>query len=103
MTQSNSAPVGRVYHLEVSMRARWLALVLVFAAVLGSYAALRPVNAQTAPFPFAVGDTVQFTTPTDRIRDCRIEAIQNTFVRCERPPRVQGGDHWINVSTMSAV
>jgi hypothetical protein len=85
------------------MRYRWLGLLLVLAAVLGGYSILRPVNAQADPFPFAIGDTVRFTSPDGGTHQCHIQEMRRTFVRCERDPRVQGRTYWFNVSAMMGV
>ena len=81
------------------MRARWFVSLLALAAALAGYAALRPLDAQADPFPFAIGETVRFTLPDNGVLQCRIEEMRRTFVRCGRDPLVQR-DYWINVSTV---
>jgi len=89
------------------MRQPWFVSLLVLAAVLAGYAvAARPINAQAESFPFAVGDTVNFTMPDHGTqRGCQVEQVRGMFVRCAHADdtRVARGVSWVNVSALLRV
>jgi hypothetical protein len=95
--------------LEVSMRHRWLAVVLLACAALAGYAAgTTPVSAQGEALPFQVGDSVIFTFQDDGSRRCRIEEVRGTFARCGAAidrfgPRPEPSEFWVNVAVVESI
>lgn len=81
------------------MNNRWsLALILVFAVLVGSAVPGPPAGAQTQPLPFAVGETVtlyygeQSSQPSFGTSvECVVAELRGEFVRCAAPRARIGG------------
>ena len=95
------------------MRHPWSVPVLLALAALAGYAAgARPVQAQSQPLPFAIGETVTISVQGATNR-CRIEEIRGAFARCgdsSSPPvggfgvRQPSSDQsWVNLGVVEWV
>jgi hypothetical protein len=97
------------------MRQSWSVPVLLALAALAGYAAgARPVQAQSQPLPFSVGETVTFRFADDGSRDCRITDIKGMFALCESPSEGRGPtfgrpsspeppEEWFNIAVVERV
>ena len=94
------------------MRHPWSVPVLIVLAVLTIFTvATTPGRAQGEPFPFQVGDRVEFALQDDGIWHCRIEEIKGVFARCGNPSDRQGPsigrreppEEWVNVAAVKWV
>lgn len=93
------------------MRYPWsVPVLLALAALAGNAVGARSVQAQAEPFPFQVGDIVEFSFQDDGSRQCRIEEIKGTFARCGNPsdhqPFTVGREpphRWVNVAVAESL
>ena len=78
----------------------WSMLLLLVVGVLG-WRLSGTVEAQDTVRPFSVGDTITLTyADSGTHHDCHVAEMRGIFLRCEGGPRPQGGEIWINFSTL---
>ena len=94
------------------MRHPWSVGLLLAVTALAAYTlTTKPVRAQGEPFPFHVGDKVEFALQDDGRWQCRIEEIKGAFARCGNPSERQGftigrpeaPEEWVNVTAVKWV
>ena len=94
------------------MRSSWMVPVLLVLAALAGYTlTTKPVRAQGEPFPFQVGDKVEFALQDDSRWQCQIEEIKGAFARCGNPSERQGStigrpeppEQWLNITAVKWV
>jgi len=78
------------------MRHHWIVALVVLGSAVGVYAAQSKSSAGADGLPMAVGDTITVIYNPGQDRECRIEEIRATFVRCQGLPR--STETWINMT-----
>lgn len=78
------------------MRHRWSVALLVLVSAVGVYAAQSKTTGAADGLPLAVGDTITVIYNPGQDRECRVEEIRATFVRCQGLPR--STETWINMA-----
>lgn len=83
------------------MKHRWLMLALIVVGVFEWRLSSTAQTQDTASRPFGVGDIIKLTYADNGTHhDCLVQEVRGIFLRCEAPPRWQGGEYWINFSTL---
>jgi hypothetical protein len=76
--------------------------LIACAAVAGYLIGGRAVTAQDFAWPVRIGETATILFTPDWSRDCRVEEMRGTFVRCRNSAGVNG-EYWLNVAVAGAV
>ncbi len=78
----------------------WTVSLLVLASAVGAYAAQGKTTEKPEGLPFKVGDALTVRYSPGQDRECRVEEIRGTFVRCEQG-RVF--ETWLNISQATSI
>ena len=79
-----------------------IAAACVFAAFVGFAAWSARASTEPEVWPFRIGDTVTVVFTPQWSRECRIEELRGTFVRCRNAAGVRG-DYWLNVAQAGGI
>jgi hypothetical protein len=82
------------------MRHRWTVSLLVLASAAGAYAAQGKPTEKPEGLPFKVGDALTLRYSPGQDRECRVEEIRGTFVRCDHARAIE---MWLNISQATAI
>lgn len=77
------------------MRHRWSVALLVLVSAVGVYAAQSKTTGAADGLPLTVGDNITVIYNPGQDRECRVEEIRATFVRCQGQ---RSTETWINMA-----